>query len=201
MSERERDYAAEVRNLLDAGLRVIRRFGTSGSPRVVDIVTDAGSSTDAFYRHFRSKDELVTTILEEGTARLHDHLITRMEAAGAPEDQVRSWVTAVLGTAASERTAADIRAVLWNAARVADDTRRRIAARETLAGPLVEPLTALGSVDPRRDALTLCHATFGRLEDFLWTRQAPSVEDTEHLVRFGLRVAGRPTSTKGSSAR
>ncbi len=199
MADREAEYAADVRNLLDAALRVIRRFGTSGSPRVVDIITEAGVSTDVFYRHFRGKDELVTALLEEGTARMHDHLVRQMATASDPADRVRRWVTGVLTPATAPETAAEIRAVLWNGARVSDDTRRRVAAREILAEPLLEPLMALGSTDPRRDALVISHATLGRHEEFLWRRRQPTPEDIEHLVDFCLRAvnAGTDQHPKG----
>ena len=49
---------SEVRRLLDAGLEVMRRCGTTSRPRVADIVAAAGLSNDAFYRHFPSKDAL-----------------------------------------------------------------------------------------------------------------------------------------------
>src|SRR5271154_5634951 len=74
LAKREDQYATEVRRLLDAALEVIRRCGTSSRPRVADIVAEAGLSNDAFYRHFRSKDDLVTAILEDGGERLRGYL-------------------------------------------------------------------------------------------------------------------------------
>ena len=74
LAKREDQYASEVRRLLDAALEVIRRCGTSSRPRVADIVAEAGLSNDAFYRHFRSKDALVTAILEDGGERLRSYL-------------------------------------------------------------------------------------------------------------------------------
>lgn len=193
-AEREAGYELEVRSLLDAGRRAIRRFGTTGSPRVVDILDEAGLSVDVFYRHFRSKDELVTTILEEGTSRMHDHLVREIAEVDWPADQIRRWVTIVMSSASLPESAAEIRAVLWNGARVVDDTRRRVFARELLADPLHEPLTRLGSEDPARDALLISHATLGRLEEFIWRRQSPTPIDIEHVVTFCLRAVGLPGS-------
>ena len=78
LAKREDQYASEVRRLLDAGLEVIRRCGTSSRPRVADIVAEAGLSNDAFYRHFRSKDALVTAILEDGGERLQSYVAHQM---------------------------------------------------------------------------------------------------------------------------
>ncbi|MFR9768406.1 helix-turn-helix domain-containing protein [Nocardia sp. SC052] len=50
-----------VRKLVDAALTVISAAGTTGRPRVTDIVAAAGLSNDACYRHFPSKDALVAS--------------------------------------------------------------------------------------------------------------------------------------------
>src|ERR1700722_386014 len=55
LARRQAVYADEVRRLLDAGLEVMRQFGTTQSPRVSDIVDVAGLSRAAFYRPFASK--------------------------------------------------------------------------------------------------------------------------------------------------
>ena len=70
LAKRGADYASEVRRLLDAALTVMRERGTTSRPRVADIVGAAGLSNDAFYRHFSSKDALVT-------AKMADPSMTR----------------------------------------------------------------------------------------------------------------------------
>src|SRR5207302_11133434 len=92
LARRGPDYATEVRRFLDAGLVVMRACGTSSRPRVADIVATAGLSNDAFYRHFASKDALVSAILEDGTERLGSYLAHQMGKDPAPEGQVRRWV-------------------------------------------------------------------------------------------------------------
>src|SRR5262245_61862471 len=96
MAKRGANYADEVRRLLDAGLEVMRRCGTTSRPRVSDIVAAAGCSNDAFYRHFPSKDALVVAILEDGAQRLRSYLSHQMAKEAAPERQVRRWVEGVL---------------------------------------------------------------------------------------------------------
>ncbi|MCU1346370.1 MAG: regulatory protein TetR [Acidimicrobiia bacterium] len=190
VASREAEYAVEVRRLLDAGSAVMVRYGTKSSPRVADIVAESGLSNDAFYRHFRGKDELVTAILEDGTARLHRRLVRQMNAVEDPAGKVRAWVVGVLNQASVPEVADAIRATLWNGARVSDDSERRISARQSLARPLVEPLTSLGAPDPPRDALAVCHSALGLLEHFLWRRLAPAEADVEHQVAFALRSLG-----------
>src|SRR6202453_1435737 len=96
LAKREDQYAIEVRRLLDAALEVIRRCGTSSRPRVADIVAEAGLSNEAFYRHFRSKDALVTALLEDGGERLQSYLAYQLAKESTPEGQVRRWVRGVL---------------------------------------------------------------------------------------------------------
>src|SRR5690349_23570118 len=89
LARREAAYAEEVRRLLDAGLDVMRRCGTTSRPRVADIVAAAGLSNDAFYRHFRSKDALVAALVDDGALRLRSYLDHQMAKEPTPEAQVR----------------------------------------------------------------------------------------------------------------
>ena len=47
LARREAAYAEEVRRLLDAGLAVMQRCGTTSRPRVADIVAEAGLSNSS----------------------------------------------------------------------------------------------------------------------------------------------------------
>jgi AcrR family transcriptional regulator len=208
VSSRQLEYAAEVEGLLAAGMAVMRRLGTSASPRVADVVKEAGVSNGVFYRHFQSKDELVYALLEHGTARLRSHLVRRMAEVDDPAAKVRRWVEAILATATRPELAEEVRAALWNGARMRDDSRRRVTARNALAGPLHDTVRRLGSLDPAGDSLLVAHTVLGRLEDFLWRREAPTPDDVDRLVAFCLRAAtlrdpspeGQPEAHRPGSA-
>jgi AcrR family transcriptional regulator len=120
LAKRGAGYAAEVRQLLDAALEVMRTRGPSASPRVADIVARAGLSNEAFYRHFPSKGALVAALLEDGTQRLQSYLAHRMEKEESAQGKVRSWIEGVLKQT-SEEVAGTTRAVLWNAGGVGAD--------------------------------------------------------------------------------
>ena len=60
---------------------VMRRTGDL-DPRVTDIVREAGLSNQAFYRHFRSKDELLVAVLADGQRRLVETLRQHMDKVG-----------------------------------------------------------------------------------------------------------------------
>jgi AcrR family transcriptional regulator len=187
IARREAGYADEVRRLLDAGLEVMRRAGTTSCPGVADIVGAAGLSNDAFYRHFASKEELVTAIVGAGAERLVGYLAHQMAKATAPDDRLRRWIEGVMAQAADPEVAEPTRAVLWNGSRVGDASRADTSATYApLAVLLHEPLAALASADPERDAAVIVQAVMGRMQDFLWRRAQPTGDDVDHLVAFCL---------------
>ena len=191
LAKRENDYASEVRRLLDAGMDVMRARGTTSRPRVADIVAAAGLSNDAFYRHFPSKEALVTAIIEDGAQRLRSYLAHQMAKERTPEGQVRRWVEGVLSQAADQEIASATLAVLWNAGSVGDGLASgHSSMNPPLASLLVGPFEALGSADAELDASLATSAVNGMLSDHLWRRARPTKSSIEHAVRFCLRAVG-----------
>jgi AcrR family transcriptional regulator len=197
LAKREAEYAGEVRRLIDAAIEVMQQCGTASRPRVSDIVAAAGLSNDAFYRHFRSKDALVTAILEDGAERLRSYLAYQMTKERNPEGQVRRWVAGVLSQA-DEGIAATTLAVLWNGGSVGEGSATgRHFASEPLAALLEEPFAGLGSRDPAFDASLAAHATLGKLSDYLWGHTVPSPADVDRISDFCLAAVigkGRPAT-------
>lgn len=191
LAKRESEYADEVRRLLDAALEVMHTYGTSARPRVADIVAAAGLSNDAFYRHFRSKDDLVNALLEDGAERLRGYLAHQMAKGRTPESQVRRWVEGVLGQADGD-VAATTLSVLWNGSGVGGGLAAgRHFASAPLASLLHEPFAALGSESPEQDASLAAHATLGLLSDCLWRQAEPTRAEVDHVTEFCLRAVGR----------
>ncbi len=192
LAKRENEYAGEVRRLLDAALEVMGRCGTSSRPRVADIVAAAGLSNEAFYRHFRSKDALVTAILEDGGERLRSYLAHQLAKEATPEAQVRRWVEGVLAQASGDIATTTL-AVLWNGGSVGGGLAAgRHFASAPLASLLHEPFAALGSDAPEFDAALAAHATLGKLSDCLWQGHEPTPFEIDHVADFCLAaVRGR----------
>jgi AcrR family transcriptional regulator len=189
LAKRESDYAAEVRRLIDAALELMGRGGTVSKPRVADIVAASGLSNDTFYRHFKSKDDLVAAILEDGAERLHRYLAHQMAKAALPENQVRQWVKGVLAQANPEIAATTL-AVLFNSG----TTGRGVAAGRHFASPplaslLSQPFAELGSDAPELHAALVAHATLGVLSDYLWRHEVPTPIDIDQITAFCLRTA------------
>jgi AcrR family transcriptional regulator len=192
LAARTAGYTNEVRRLLDAGLVVVIRNGTSSRPRVADIVAEAGLSNDAFYRHFPSKDALVAALIEDGAERLASYVDHQMSKEPTPAGKVRRWVEAVLAQAMGD-VAKSTLAVLWNGSGSGDVASGRHPAAAPLAVLLHEPFAALGSEDPVLEGSLASHATLGTLSDHLWRRAEPTEADVERITRFLLRaVTGAP---------
>jgi AcrR family transcriptional regulator len=191
---RESEYVGEVRALMTAALAVMGRAAADpsgpGRARVADIVAAAGLSNDAFYRHFRSKDALVTALLEDGTRRLTGGLARRMAAADGPAGAVRGWVEGILAEA-GPGIAPITRAVLANGGGAGNGMA---LGRHFAAGPLAElvapALAELGTPEPRLAATLAAHAVLGRLADHLWQGTEPDPAEAAAVVRFCLAVTG-----------
>jgi AcrR family transcriptional regulator len=195
LAKRGAAYTDEVRRLLDAALELMRAGGTTAPPRVADIVATAGLSNDAFYRHFPSKDALVSALIEDGAERLASYVEHRMDKEPDPAGRVRAFVEGVLSQA-DEDVAASTLAVLGNAgaARRGPSSRHEVASAR-LAPLLREPYAALGSADPDLVATLATHATLGILTDHLWARTRPGADTVDAVVDF-LLAAVRPRTPR-----
>ncbi|MFJ8105776.1 TetR/AcrR family transcriptional regulator [Streptomyces sp. NPDC096132] len=184
----------EVEALLDAGLALMVASG-GRRPRVADIVAAAGSSNDAFYRCFDSKDALVEAIVERGArtvVRYVRHRVARAAADG-PEAQLRAGLAAVVRQAADAELARRTRAVLANGAAPAPHAGH-IGVRlvDALAALLAQPAAELGAADPLRTARTTAGAAVAALQYWLFTEEVPGAAEVEHLVGFLLAGVRAP---------
>ena len=158
---------------------------------MADIVAAAGLNNDAFYRHFRSKEALVTALLEDGAERLRGYLAHQLAKEATPERQVRRWVEGVLAQARG-RVAASTLAVLWNGSSADGGIAAgRHFASAPLAPLLHGPFAALGSDSPELDAALAAHATLGMLSDCLWRRTEPTRAEIDRVVAFCLGAVTR----------
>jgi len=182
-------YLEEVRRLIDAAYAVMRRTGDI-DPRVSDIVARAGLSNQAFYRHFRGKDELLLAVLDDGQRVLVSYLDARMRRAEAGAPQVRAWIEGVLEQARNPEAAANTRPFTANGARLADRFPAEWAqSREQVVAPLRAAVTAAGG-DGARDGDVIYHLAMGRASDAIARGETPSRAEVEHLVAFALAGVG-----------
>jgi AcrR family transcriptional regulator len=192
LAEREIEYSEEVQRLLDAGLAVMQRCGTSSSPRVADIVSEAQVSNDAFYRHFASKEDLVLAVAAAGAERLESYVAYQMAKQTDPESMIATWIRCVLAQATDQTIAEPTRAVLWNAAAVTDRRRTdEIDVYSRLAQLLEPALQQMGSFEPTRDAVAITATIFTLMQRYLQERHEPSAVDLDHAINFCLRAISK----------
>jgi AcrR family transcriptional regulator len=186
LQDRSEAYAEEVRRLVDATYAVMRRKGDI-DPRVADIVAESGLSNQTFYRHFRGKDELLLTVLDDGQRRLVSYLESRMARVEPGAPRVRAWIEGVLEQARNREAAANTRPFAVNSARLADRFPTESAAsREHVVAPLRDAVRDAGG-DPKRDPDAIYDLAMGRASDAIARGAQPSRDEVAHVVEFALR--------------
>jgi AcrR family transcriptional regulator len=182
--QRRREAAtAEVSRLIEAGREIL---GSGSSLRVADIVKAAGSSNEAFYRYFGSKDGFVSAVVQDGAERVADLIRRRLPAEASGEAGVRVVVETAMSQLTNPQVAAASRNILAHAHEPGD-----VSFAETLADLLRDSLESAGSPDAGRDAALAGGAILARLQGFVASRQTPSDRDVEHLIEFILGAARR----------
>ncbi|HEY6428418.1 MAG TPA: TetR/AcrR family transcriptional regulator [Acidimicrobiales bacterium] len=195
VAARRAEYGAEMRRIVDTTFALIERTG-SLDPSMREILAETALSTQAFYRYFSSKDELMLALLDEGRRRLVDSLQRRMARAAKPPDQVRAWIEGVLAQASNAAVATRTRPWALSEQRLAElFPREHEASVELLIDLLREPIARLQGrgkkAAPGQDAPTLVYQlTFAVLRDHLVARTKPDAGETDALVAFCLRGAG-----------
>ena len=213
VADRHSAYAAEVQAIVDAAYRLIERTGGI-DPSVRDVLAEAGLSTQAFYRYFKSKDELMLVLLDDGRRQLLGYLGHRMAGSRSPAGKVRAWIEGVLAQASHSEAAARTRPFVANQDRLADafpDEQQESV--DLLVGLLVDPISELQrSAGDRRTQARRTEAArhgaeavytlaFGAMHAHLARRTRPTVHEVDDLVAFALRGLGAPASATHNGAR
>jgi AcrR family transcriptional regulator len=199
VADRHAVAVEDVLRLVEAAYAVVARTG-SFDPTIRDILRESGLSTQAFYRHFASKDDLMLVLLDDGRRQLLDYLRHRMAKASTPEDAVRAWVEGVMAQAVDATAATRTRPFLLNQDRLAEKfPAEQQASIDLLVGLLVPPLAELRieGGDPLADATAIYHLAFSVMRQHAVTGTRPAAPDVDHLVAFALAGAGvRPRHSK-----
>jgi len=185
--------ADEVERLLTAAETVLARTGYAGL-RVDDVLSEAGLSTRAFYRHFHGKSELFLALFDREIVRADERLRTKVEAVARPEQRVRAWIEANLALAFDPRLARRTRLFLVERHVVANEFPAEVARCVRLLLAPLEAAIAAGrdggvfpGADPSGDALAIHHLCAGLTTDRLLGVGRISRGDAVALVeRFAL---------------
>jgi AcrR family transcriptional regulator len=211
-ADRHAAYVDDVRRIVDATYRLIERTGGL-DPSLREVLAEAGLSTQSFYRLFRSKDELMLVLLDDGRRKLLGYLEHRMARSTTPPDKVRAWVEGVLAQASNPEAAARTRPFLADQDRLVEQfPHEQQVSVDLLVGLLVEPLREMpdagsrpdarrSAAAARRDAEAVYRLVFATLHDHLARRRPVTTDDADHLVGFVLRGVGATTSSRGAPSR
>lgn len=182
--------------LMDAALKVMRVNGFQAAS-VQDILDEAGLSTRAFYRQFRSKDDLLLAMFRTASERDVEAVGRRVAGAAGPMEGLVAWAEEMIAISLDRRRLS--RMVMFNfAARQTAGFDAEVAyMRSALTAPLVSVLEA-GAADgtfpaaaPADDAVTLY--------DLLWSVASPDGRRTrswdrsaavDYFLRFCLPALG-----------
>lgn len=181
---------------MSAALHVMRRNGFQGAS-VQDILDRAGLSTRAFYRQFRSKDDLLLAMFATASAADVSAVARQVAAAPTPTDALEAWLDEMLAMAYDRRRMR--RLVMFNpvARQTVGYEEEEMALRERFVAPLCRVLAA-GAEDgtfPLADPVPDAHSVF----DLVWSVASPtsrelrpmSVEQAKaHVLRFCLPALG-----------
>jgi AcrR family transcriptional regulator len=184
------------RALLAAATASVREQGVRGLS-VAAVLDRAQLSTRAFYRHFGSKDQLVTSVfLEMARAemrRLRGKMADTVDAAGA----VAAWVDARLDLAFDKNIGSDLRRLSLEAQSQMFASPELIQpAYVAMLAPLIETLQRglddgeFTHIDPPTEAQSIQGVVWASTERQWATGDCERRDVREHVLRFCLRGLG-----------
>ena len=195
------DAGAEVDLLITATWNVAARIG-SFEPSVRDILHEAGISTKAFYRHFRSKDELLLVALEAGSVRLAEYIESQMGSASASDHLARiaTWIESFIrhsSTSAVARRTFPLTLGVLGVSRLANVYPDQFDhSKELVMAPLQREIAdavadgTAHSPDPEKDAWIIFGYTMDAIRQHRVHQTEPSADNIRQLVEFTYRALG-----------
>jgi AcrR family transcriptional regulator len=182
--------------LIEATWAVVARSGHI-EPGVREILEESGLSTQALYRSFGSKDELMLVALRRASDVLVEYLAHRVGSTPDPLAKVGEWIDGSLRQAVNPSAARRI--LPWTlglgsiAARFPEQLERN---REAIIAPLtgaIEEVVESGqgySPDPADDARLIFAYTGHTVRHHLTRGIAPDADTTRRLTAFAHRTLG-----------
>jgi AcrR family transcriptional regulator len=189
------------RAILAAASESLREQGVQGLS-IAAVLERAELSTRAFYRHFESKDELVSAVFLEMARTEKRRLRRRMAAAGGPVEAVAAWIDGRLDLAFSESIKSDLRQMSLEAQSQSFASSELIQpAYAEMLEPLVDQIHrgleqgAFRDVDPISGAQSIQGVVWASTERQWSTGDCERAEVRERTLRFCLRGLGVAPAT------
>jgi AcrR family transcriptional regulator len=189
------------RAILEAASESLREQGVQGLS-IAAVLQRAELSTRAFYRHFESKDELVSAVFLEMARTEKRRLRRRMAAAGGPVEAVAAWIDGRLDLAFSESIKSDLRHMSLEAQSQSFASPELIQpAYAEMLEPLIDQIQrgleqgAFRDVDPMSGAQSIQGVVWASTERQWSAGDCERAEVRQRTVRFCLRGLGVAAAT------
>lgn len=171
--------------MIRATSEVMLRKGCTEVPKVSEIIREAGITNQAFYRHFRSRDDVIVATYEQGMLTVYNYLRHRVDKKSSWQDRLEAWIDGILAQIEDPRLADLSIVIQWNVAQIARErTEIEPVGRERIYALLVSILEDAGVADPDRQALFVHTLVTGTATHFMETDQQPTPDDRGALLRF-----------------
>ncbi|MBX7451007.1 TetR/AcrR family transcriptional regulator [Mycolicibacterium sp. 3033] len=162
------------------------------------ILRSAGLSSRAFYRHFRSKDDLFLALLQQGADEIADR-VDRVAAAGtgSPAEQLAAWIGEIFDLMVDPHRRMQMAVIdseeVRSAAGYRDLRERSHASRERSLTEILRRGRESGAfplADPDHDAVAIS-ALMSRVMSSVAPHDVHAVKEAEsRLLDFALRAVG-----------
>ena len=194
------------RAILAAASESLREQGVQGLS-IAAVLQRAELSTRAFYRHFESKDELVSAVFLEMARTEKRRLRRRMAAAGGPVEAVAAWIDGRLDLAFSESIKSDLRHMSLEAQSQSFASPELIQpAYAEMLEPLIDQIQrgleqgAFRDVDPMSGAQSIQGVVWASTERQWSAGDCERADVRQRTVRFCLRGLGVAAATSTRNA-
>ena len=174
-----------------------------GGLSVTGVLTAAGLSTRAFYRHFDSKDALLLAMFRRDSDRVHAELTAAADAAPTPPEALRAWIRGFLSLPCDTRERRRVLVMscgeLMRTAGYAAERARATEAHHAAIAAILERGRTDGTLpwaDPDPDARTITAALSAAFQERMAAAPAPTGADdaAAQVTDFALRALGASTA-------
>lgn len=191
---RQASYDDEVRRLIVAAQTVMLREGCTAQPRLADIVREAGMSNQAFYRHFRTRDDVIVATYEQGLLTIHDYLERQVRKHTGLEERLSAWIDGVLAQIEDTGLSELSTVIFWNLGQIARNSSEIKPVGHARILDLLGSILADGGVsEPDLTASFVQTLVMGMTTIYLESGRRPTPAEREQLLRFclaGVTAAG-----------
>jgi AcrR family transcriptional regulator len=189
------------RAILAAAAACLREQGVQGLS-IGAVLQRAQLSTRAFYRHFESKDQLVSAVFLEMARAEKRRLRRKMAAADNPAEAVAAWIDGRLDLAFSPDVKSDLRKMSVEAQSQSFASPELISpAYAEMLEPLIDQIErgleqgAFHDVDPASGAQAIQGVVWACTERQWATGDCARADVRERTLRFCLRGLGVASKT------